>query len=85
MWWLFKKKKSAVEKLPVLKTERPGLGYRLAKARRKDYEVKIALVYEGKPIRTFDVLIKANSRDNAAYLADKDLTLKVLSAKQHKK
>lgn len=74
-------KRKPKQEIPALKTERPGLGYRLAKASQKNYLVKMALVYEGKPIRHFDVIIKAKSRDNAAFLADERVSIKVMSAR----
>jgi hypothetical protein len=73
----FQKKK---QELKALRTEREGLGLRIAKANQRNYIVKMALVYEGKPTRYFEVIIKGKSKGNAAFLAQKDISLKVISA-----
>jgi len=79
-----KKKKKPVQELPALKVERRGVGFRIAAASQKTYNVKMAMSYEGKPHRQFDVVIKANSRDRAAFLAKEKISIEVLSAVQVK-
>ena len=82
--WFNRKPKQNNQVLKPLKIERRGLGWRLAKASQKTYIVKVAMLYEGKGHRQFDVKIKAASRDRAATMAKEKLSLQVLSAYQEK-
>lgn len=75
----FKRKKAPG--LKPLKVERPGIGFRIAKASQKKYIIKMGLLHNGQPLRQFDVKIKANSRDNAALKAQNEMSLKVISSK----
>lgn len=75
---IFRRKRT--DEIPALKHERPGIGTRLAKAGQKKYIVKMAMTYEGKPQRHFEVTMKARSRDNAAYLAKEKISFEVVSA-----
>lgn len=78
---LFKRKPT---ELAPLKTERPGIGFRLAKAKQRYYIVKMALLHDGKPLRQFYVRIKAPSRDNAAFQAKEKINVQVISARLDK-
>ena len=79
----FKRNKKADE-IPALKLERPGIGTRIAKAGMRKYTVQMVMEYEGKPLRKFDVILKARSRDHAAFLANKNVSISVISARQQK-
>ncbi len=81
-----KSKFSKADELKELKTERAGgVGFRIAKQSMRNYTVKMSMSYDGKPMRKFEVILKAKSRANAAFLAKQKITTEVVSAQLIKK
>lgn len=82
---LIGRKVHEANELKPLKTERIGLGMRLQKPKLKKYIAKVALTYEGHPLRQLDTTVEAYSRDNAASKVDKGLSVKLISVTPLKK
>lgn len=68
-----------------LKVEKLGVGFRLAKAKQRQYVVNVAILYAGKPMRQTKIITKAPSRDMAAKMVQDSLSFKVVSAHADKK
>lgn len=78
------KRKPKADELPPLKLQKASIGSRIAQMSMKQYKVQMSMNYDGKPMRKFDVIIRARSRNNAAFIANKNVSFTVISAKQNK-
>lgn len=83
-WYKKRRSKNSNVETKPLKTERVGIGWRLAKSGLKTYTVRVGMLYDQKAIRHFELSIKASSRDRAAYLVKEKLSFEVLSVVQDK-
>lgn len=72
------------QELQPISVKKVDLKQRLQVANKKEYSAKVAITYEGKPIRQFETTVKAFNRANAAYKVDKCLGVKLISVNQKK-
>jgi len=80
---IFKRKKA--DELQPLKVKKVSLSQRIANTGKKQYTAKVAITYEGKPMRQFETTVSAHSRANAAYKVENGLGVKLISVVQKKK
>lgn len=66
-------------------TSRMPLRERVATASQRQYIAKVAILYDGKPLRYFSTTVKAHSRPHAATKINDGLSLKLLSVVREKK
>lgn len=76
----FKKKEP---QLKPQRVERIGIRHRL-KPPKKQYRATVAIVFNGKPLRQFEVTDKGYSRDAVAAKIEEQLTIKLMSVHQVK-
>lgn len=80
----FFKRKPKADELPPLKLQKASIGSRIAQMPMKQYKVNMAMNYDGKPLRKFDVIVRARNRNHAAFIANKNVSISVISAKQNR-